>query len=55
MIALKQVEHVMNEKKLLELWDHPFLLSLVASFQDDDELYMLLELVLGARSSIPPG
>ena len=44
-IALKQVEHVMNEKKILAMCDHPFLLQLAAAYQDADELYMLLELV----------
>jgi len=48
-IALKQVEHVMNEKKLLELCDHPFLLNLAATYQDSDEIYMLLELALGGE------
>jgi len=48
-IALKQVEHVMNEKNLLEMCDHPFLLNLAATFQDPDEIYMLLELALGGE------
>lgn len=75
-VALKQVEHVMNEKKvcvrtrllhhkckyamlvshiwllqLLEVCDHPFLLRLAATYQDDDEIYMLLELALGGEVS----
>ena len=29
-IALKQVDHVMNEKQILEMCDHPFLLTLAA-------------------------
>merc|ERR1719201_2774336 len=48
-IALKQVEHVMNEKNLLEMCDHPFLLNLAATYQDTDEIYMLLELALGGE------
>ena len=48
-IALKQVEHVMSEKDLLAQCQHPFLLELKASFQDDDEIYMLLELALGGE------
>uniref|UniRef100_A0A7S3FKY0 cGMP-dependent protein kinase n=1 Tax=Haptolina ericina TaxID=156174 RepID=A0A7S3FKY0_9EUKA len=48
-IALKQEEHIMNEKNLLALCDHPFLLSLVATFQDDWEIYMLTELALGGE------
>jgi len=48
-VALKQVEHVMNEKNLLEMCEHPFLLKLMATYQDDDEIYMLLELALGGE------
>ena len=48
-VALKQVEHVKNEKRLLELCDHPFLLRLAATYQDDEEIYMLLELALGGE------
>jgi len=49
LIALKQVEHVMNEKRLLALCDHPFLINLVGAFQDATELYMVLELALGGE------
>jgi CRP-like cAMP-binding protein len=48
-VALKQVEHVINEKKLLEECNHPFLLHLAATFQDEEEIYMLLELALGGE------
>jgi len=48
-IALKQVEHVMNEKNLLEMCDHPFLLKLMSTYQDDDEIDLLLELALGGE------
>jgi len=49
LIALQQVEHVMNEKTLLEQCDHPFILRLFATYQDADEIYMLLELALGGE------
>eukprot|EP00908_Phaeocystis_cordata_P026034 Transcript_8509.p2 GENE.Transcript_8509~~Transcript_8509.p2 ORF type:complete len:482 (+),score=294.80 Transcript_8509:1140-2585(+) len=48
-IALKQVEHVMNEKNILAMCDHPFLLQMAAVYQDEDELYMLLQLALGGE------
>lgn len=49
LIALKQVEHVLNEKNLLALCDHPFLINMVGAYQDGVELYMLLELALGGE------
>jgi len=48
-IALKQVEHVMNELTLLAACDHPCLINLVTSFQDKVEIYMVLELALGGE------
>jgi len=48
-IAMKQEEHIMNEKNLLAMCDHPFLLRLVATFQDKWEIYMLTELALGGE------
>ena len=50
-IALKQVEHVMNEKKILAMCDHPFLLQLAAAYQDADELYMASSWRWAASSS----
>jgi CRP-like cAMP-binding protein len=49
LIALKQVEHVMNEKNLLGMAKHPFLINLMGAYQDGVELYMLLELALGGE------
>ena len=49
LIEMKQVEHVINEKQLLGLANHPFVISLAASYQDGVELYMLLELSLGGE------
>jgi len=38
---------VVREKELLCLLDHPFILHLVSSYQDEHYLYMLLPLVMG--------
>ena len=46
-VATKQQSHVLNEKRILAAMDHPFILRLVATYQDEGELYMLLELGLG--------
>ena len=40
---------MLAEKALQQNCDHPFILRLVASFQDDAHLYMLLELALGGE------
>jgi len=49
MIAMKQVDHVMNEKVIMEMCDHPFLLAAVATFQDATQLYMVFDLILGGE------
>ena len=42
-IRLKQVEHVRNERNVLAgVAGHPFITTLVSSFQDYDSLYMLV-------------
>jgi len=41
LIKLKQVEHVRNEKKVLEQANHPFLVRLVCTFNDPCFLYFL--------------
>ncbi|KAL1627675.1 cytochrome c oxidase subunit 1 [Neofusicoccum ribis] len=47
-IRLKQVEHVRNERNVLAaVAGHPFITTMVASFQDHDSLYMLV-------SALPP-
>jgi protein kinase A len=44
-IRLKQVEHVRNERNTLAaVAGHPFITTLVASFQDYDSLYMLVRI-----------
>lgn len=40
---------VVREKELLCMLDHPFILHLVCSYQDETNLYMLLPLILGGE------
>lgn len=45
----KQQANVMHERVVLESMDHPFILKLHATFQDQMKLYMLLEFVAGGE------
>jgi hypothetical protein len=50
LIAHKQVEGVIREKEVMSSLDpHPFVIQLVQTYQDTDNLYMLLELVQGGE------
>ena len=49
-IRLKQVEHVRNERNILAaVAGHPFITTMIASFQDNDTLYMLLDYCPGGE------
>lgn len=49
-IRLKQVEHVRNERNVLAaVAGHPFITTMIASFQDTDTLYMLLDYCPGGE------
>ncbi|EDP51600.1 hypothetical protein KXW75_000728 [Aspergillus fumigatus] len=49
-IKLKQVEHVRNERKALAaVAGHPFITTLIASFSDEQSLYMLLDYCPGGE------
>lgn len=48
-IESKQVESVIREKELLCLLQHPFILNLVSSFQDEKNLYLLLPVIPGGE------
>lgn len=48
-VRLKQVEHVLSEKAILDQIQHPFLVRMGASFQDTPSLYMCLEFVIGGE------
>ena len=43
----KQIEHIVNERKILEAADYSFCVRLVHSFQDAKSLYLLQEWVSG--------
>jgi cAMP-dependent protein kinase regulator len=48
-IGHHQVEGVIREKNIMASLEHPFVVNLVATFQDDRNLYMLIELVQGGE------
>eukprot|EP01053_Blabericola_migrator_P005843 Blabericola_migrator_1__5842@NODE_295_length_10235_cov_141_552026_g242_i0_p4_GENE_NODE_295_length_10235_cov_141_552026_g242_i0NODE_295_length_10235_cov_141_552026_g242_i0_p4_ORF_typecomplete_len516_score54_36Pkinase/PF00069_25/4_2e75Pkinase_Tyr/PF07714_17/1_3e44Kinaselike/PF14531_6/2_5e17Kdo/PF06293_14/2_9e07Pkinase_fungal/PF17667_1/6_6e07WaaY/PF06176_11/6_9e07APH/PF01636_23/2_6e05RIO1/PF01163_22/8_8e05YrbLPhoP_reg/PF10707_9/0_076YukC/PF10140_9/0_077ActFrag_cataly/PF09192_10/0_12FTA2/PF13095_6/2 len=48
-IQMKQVEHVKSEKAILQAINHPFIVNLCASFQDEKRLFMLMEYVNGGE------
>ncbi|CDU24708.1 probable cAMP-dependent protein kinase catalytic subunit [Sporisorium scitamineum] len=48
-VKLKQVSHVQSERSILAKVDHPFLVNMIASFQDSKNCYMLMEYVVGGE------
>jgi hypothetical protein len=48
-VKMKQVEHTLNEKKILSSIDFPFIVKLAYSFKDTSNLYMILEYVTGGE------
>jgi serine/threonine protein kinase len=48
-VRLKQVEHIKNEKEILCDVNHPFIVVLYHAFQDERNLYMLLEYIIGGE------
>ncbi|GBG26969.1 Protein kinase, putative [Hondaea fermentalgiana] len=49
LVDRNQVMHVNNERSILEQSSHPFILSLIRTFQTPNHIYMLLELVQGGE------
>lgn len=48
-IELKQTDHIKNEKNILAMVHHPFIVNLVESFQDKLNLYLVFEFVQGGE------
>lgn len=48
-VRLKQVEHINSEKEILSQIDCPFIVKLYGAFQDNRNLYMLEEYVIGGE------
>ena len=51
-IKMQQTEHVVNEKRVMELCDHPFVLKLMAVYNSTDQIFMLLEVRLRVRARV---
>ncbi|KER22068.1 hypothetical protein T265_09755 [Opisthorchis viverrini] len=48
-VKLKQVEHTMNEKTILQAINFPFVVGMAYSFKDNTNLYMVLDFVSGGE------
>eukprot|EP01135_Chromosphaera_perkinsii_P002559 Nk52_evm75s224 gene=Nk52_evmTU75s224 len=48
-VRLKQIEHILSEREILSMIDHPFIVNMKSAFQDIPNLYMVLEFVCGGE------
>ena len=46
-VKKNSIKNINNEKKFLSILHHPFLVNMICSFQDNDNLYLVMELLLG--------
>lgn len=49
MIKDKKIKPVLNERKILEQIDHPFIVKLYWSFQSSEELFFVLDICTGGE------
>eukprot|EP00812_Abedinium_dasypus_P001185 NODE_1142_length_1232_cov_325.703483.p1 GENE.NODE_1142_length_1232_cov_325.703483~~NODE_1142_length_1232_cov_325.703483.p1 ORF type:complete len:278 (+),score=91.45 NODE_1142_length_1232_cov_325.703483:3-836(+) len=48
-IKMKQVDHIIGERSILESLDHPFIVKMYGCFQDPRYAYMVLEYIVGGE------
>ncbi|KAI8145384.1 kinase-like domain-containing protein [Fennellomyces sp. T-0311] len=48
-VRLRQTRHINNEQAILNKVNHPFLVNLIESFQDDSHLFFVMEYVQGGE------
>ncbi|PAV88988.1 hypothetical protein WR25_14947 [Diploscapter pachys] len=48
-VQTRQVDHVYSEKKILEQLDHPFIVNLFTTDQDERNLYIIMEFLPGGE------
>ena len=54
-VRLKQVEHTLSERAILGRVSHPNVVNLLGTFQDAQNLYMIMEYVSGGELFyVPP-
>ncbi|CAE8726838.1 unnamed protein product, partial [Polarella glacialis] len=48
-IKMKQVDHIVSEKAILEKLNHPFIVNMYGSFHDARYIFMILEYIVGGE------
>jgi protein kinase A len=48
-VKLKQIEHTLSEKRILQAIKFPFLVNLIYSFKDNSHLYLALDFASGGE------
>ncbi|CAR30202.1 cAMP-dependent protein kinase type 2 [Lachancea thermotolerans] len=48
-IRMKQIEHTNDERRMLKLVDHPFLIRMWGTFQDSRNLFMVMDYIEGGE------